>query len=224
MRAEALSTKATSKMLPIWQWQYSGTCSLDAVLLIALLFILSSPQSNPMLAESASPHSQFETSIFSLFSTHLQAIFTKYGTWVHIPQAELNLLRNRVRDQLEMLGLRINYESKIEQCLDHLIPSRHRNFTLARKNSCAHCGYSEDEPKQVERDTLYIPVSKFMAASAQMQLRLEDMIDFSMKVRIPNRIFHFVEFVRDCAESSRKGQRERAIALIAKGQRIQFKS
>ena len=180
MRAKVFSTKVTPKVLPIWQWEDSGTCSLDAVLLIALLFIISSPRPNPVSSEIASPQSPF-----SVFSDHLQAIFTKYRTWNHVPQAELNLLRNRVRNQLEILGLNINYESNIDECLDQLIPSRYRKFTLARKNSCAHCGYSENIPQQLERDTVYIPVSRFMASSTDMQLRLEDMIEFSMKVSLP---------------------------------------
>lgn len=64
-----------------------------------------------------------------------------------------------------------------------------------------------------------------MASSADMQLRLEDMIDFSMKVSLPNHMLHAVEFVRNWEAGSPKNhQEERAIAVIGKGQCIQFKT
>ena len=171
-----------AKMLPIWQWEDSGTCSLDAVLLIALLFVTSFPRYKSIIPQSAIQEYSLQISPFSFFAKNLRAIFTQYGTWDNVPPAELTLLRNQVRVQLERIGIATSHESDITNCLDQLMPSCYRKFSLSQINRCSQCGNGEHIQKSFDRDTLYIHVLRFMAGSDCVQLRLESMIDYRMKV------------------------------------------
>lgn len=176
-------TNVSARPLPIWSWDESGTCTLDAVLLFALLFTVSHPPDQPKIQDAVKERSGFRISPFTNFNRKLEFILSKHGSWDNIPPIELTTLRNQVRLQLEKNGVNINHESDLSGVLDQLLLSRFRTFSMNRINRCSKCGNRENPREPVERDTVYVHILRYIAASGLGQLRLENMIDFQVKVK-----------------------------------------
>ena len=156
---------------------------MDAVLLIALLFKVSSPANKSTIPQAGIEGSAPQISPFTLFTKNLERLFSKYGSWDNVPPVELTALRDQVRLRLERQGIHINRGSGISGPLDQLLPSCYRTFSMAKIDRCSHCGNCEDVREPVQKDTLHIHVLRYLAASGLSRLGLQSMIDYRVKVR-----------------------------------------
>src|SRR5436305_13236807 len=104
----------SAKTLPIWKWEKSGTCTLDAALLVSFIFVLAHKITMP---EVVGENSTLQTSPFFFFASKVEEILKNHSSWDNVSPKELTDLRNLVRDELDSRGIQTNHKSYLDNAV-----------------------------------------------------------------------------------------------------------